>query len=179
MYHFLSLFYDSNWDCSLDFIILNSLVQIGRRIRPRKPDRGLITEKNNLLSYGFYRSTGSQNENKRKQKHKQICEPCQRANKVWNMRLTVIPIGIGVLFKKKSGGPGNQRMNRDHSDYRINIGLNTQKNSADLRWLVVSQTNQLKLVCKSFKKLYNDMLHRALHLRNDFRWLYETRKKEM
>ena len=36
---------------------------------------------------------------KRNQKERQVLKPCQRTKKLWNMRVTVIAIVIGVLGK--------------------------------------------------------------------------------
>ena len=57
------------------------------------------------------------------------------------MRLTVIPVVIDVLGKR-AGRARNQRMNRDHLNYTIvEIALNTNKGSGDLRRLGVTQTS--------------------------------------
>ena len=58
-----------------------------------------------------------------------------------------------TLLGEKPGGIGNQRKNRDHSDYSIvKIGQNTEKSPGDLRRFAVTQTlvksHQLALLLK-------------------------------
>ena len=67
--------------------------------------------------------------------------------KVWNIRVTVIPIAIGVLgmilkgLGKKIGGIGNQKKNRDIPVYSIvEIDQNTEKAPRDLKKPAVTQT---------------------------------------
>ena len=69
-------------------------IQMGHLILARWPDRVLIKKKKKelaiqwiLLSY----------ENKSKWKDKQILRPYQGTKKLWNMRMTVIPIVVGAL----------------------------------------------------------------------------------
>ena len=73
-----------------------------------------------------------------------------------NMRVTVIPIVIGVLVtvreaRKKVRRVGNRKMSRDNPNYNIaEINQNTEESPVDLRKLIVIQTpekdNQLMLV---------------------------------
>ena len=56
-------------------------------------------------------------------------------NHNWCAQHSYQKIGTGT------GGLGNKRMNKDHSNYSIvEIGQNTEKNSGDLRRLAVTQT---------------------------------------
>ena len=82
--------------------------------------------------------------------------------KLWNVKVTVIPIVIGALgsiTKRIGKGTGrfrNQRTSRDHPDYSITkIGKNTEKSPAELRRLAITQTlgktRQLTLEGKTFK----------------------------
>ena len=71
----------------------------------------------------------------------------KRKKKLWNMKVTVIPIVNDVLSKvvKEFGTRikrhGNERMKRDHRNYTIiKIGQNTQKRPGDLMGLAVTQT---------------------------------------
>ena len=60
--------------------------------------------------------------------------------KLWNMKVTVIPIVIGALGTW-TGGHGNKGTRGDHPDYSIfEIGTNIEKSPRDLRTLVVTQT---------------------------------------
>ena len=66
--------------------------------------------------------------------------------KLWNMKVTIIPIVIGTLVQskkiiKRTGRLGNKRTSRDHSNcYIIQNSQNTEKNPRDLRRLAVTQT---------------------------------------
>ena len=59
--------------------------------------------------------------------------------------VNVIPIIVGELgmvpkfLEKKTGVSGNQRKNRDHAEYNINIGLNSEKSLGYQRRLAVTQ----------------------------------------
>ena len=76
---------------------------------------------------------------------------------VINMRVTVIPIVIGVpgtvpkCLEKGNGRVGNRRTSRDHPGYRIvEIGLNTEKSPGDLNRLADTWTSAITY------KEYND-----------------------
>ena len=62
--------------------------------------------------------------------------------KLWNMKVTFIPILI-VAFgtvTKETGGLGNKKTSGDHSNYSIiEIGLNTEKSPGYLGKLAVIQ----------------------------------------
>ena len=62
----------------------------------------------------------------------------------WNMRVTVIPIVIGVLgtvTKRLVKGLRNKRTTGDYPNYSIvEIGKNTDKSPVDLRRLADTQT---------------------------------------
>ena len=76
--------------------------------------------------------------------------------KLWNMKVTIIPIVIdtfGTVTKglsKGTGGLGNRRTSGNHSNfYIIENGQNTEKSPGDLKRLAVTSTlvkNQLKLM---------------------------------
>ena len=83
----------------------------------------------------------------------------QIKKKLLNMRMMVIPILVGTLgtvpkwFRNTTGGTGDQRENRDHTDHSIvKIDENTEKSPGDLRRLAVTHTSvkdhQLTLVWK-------------------------------
>ena len=61
--------------------------------------------------------------------------------KLWNKKVTVIPIVTGALgtqtIGKRTGGLGNIRTNGDHPNYCIiEIGQNTEKSPGDVSRLV-------------------------------------------
>ena len=67
--------------------------------------------------------------------------------KLWNMRVTVMPIVIGALgtvpkgLEKGTKRVGNRRTNRGHKDYNIvKSSQNTEKSPGDLRKPAVTQT---------------------------------------
>ena len=73
--------------------------------------------------------------------------------------MSMIPIVVGFLGTvpeglKETGGIGDQRTNRDHSDHiPVKFHMNTEKSPGDLERLTVTQTlvenHQLKLVTKT------------------------------
>ena len=72
-------------------------IQADQPIPVRKPDLVLITKKEkNLSSSGFWCSSRLQGENKRKQKDKYLDLAWELKN-LWNRRVKIIPIGVGVL----------------------------------------------------------------------------------
>ena len=82
--------------------------------------------------------------------------------KLWDMKVTIIPIVIGALSSYQmigtmTGGLGNNGTGGDCTNYSIvAFGLNTEKSPADLRRLAVTQTlvenHQLTLMWKTVKE---------------------------
>ena len=83
-------------------------------------------------------------QSQRKKKHKYL-NLTRKLKKLWNMKVTVIPIVIGDLeqsqrLSKRAGGVGYRRTNWDHTNYCIiEVGQNTKKSPEDLRKLAVTQ----------------------------------------
>ena len=76
--------------------------------------------------------------------------------KLWNMKVTIIPIVIGDLGTR-TGGLGNNRTGEDRPNYSIvEINHNTEKSPGDLRRLAVTQTpvenHQLTLMWKTLNE---------------------------
>ena len=79
--------------------------------------------------------------------------------KLWNMKVTIIPIVIGAFGTVTKGllkGLENKRMGGDHPNYYIiENGQNTEKSPGDLRRLAITQipmkNQQLKLMWKTLK----------------------------
>ena len=77
---------------------------------------------------------------------------------LWNMKVTIIPIVIGVfVFIKGTGELENNGTSGDHPNYYIiENSQNTEKSPGDLRTLTVTQTplkdNQLTLMRKTLKE---------------------------
>ena len=94
----------------------------------------------NLLNNGLCRSGRPQSENQRKREEQHVLGPCQRTKKkLWNLRLTVIPVVIGASLErspkihKGTERVGNRRTSRNHPNYRdVELGQNTEKNQGDL-----------------------------------------------
>ena len=86
----------------------------------------------------------------------------RKLKKLWNIKVTIIPIVIGALVTVTKGlvistRTGNKRTSGYHPNYCfIEIGQNTEKSPGDLGRLVVTQTpvrnHQLTLVWKTFKR---------------------------
>ena len=83
-------------------------------------------------------------ENEKKDKYLDLA---RELKKLWNMKLTMIPIVIGTFgtvikrIIKGHGGLGNKRMSGDHRNhYIIENGQNTEKSPGDLRKHAVTQT---------------------------------------
>ena len=87
-------------------------------------------------------------------------------NKLWNMKVTIIPIVIGAfgtVAKKtvtRTEGSGNNGTSGDCPNYSIvEIGQNTEKSPGDSRGLAVTQTpekkDQLMLMLKTLKEWNN------------------------
>ena len=75
-------------------------IQTDHRILARRPDRVIITKKKkreNLPTSGLCRPGGPQSKNQRKRKEREVLRPCQRTKKMWNLRVTRIPIIFGAL----------------------------------------------------------------------------------
>ena len=83
--------------------------------------------------------------------------------KLWNMKMTIIPILIWVIgsvtkiITKGAGGLRNKRISEDHpNDCIIEIGQNTEKSPGESRRLAITQTSgidhQLTLMWKTLKE---------------------------
>ena len=73
-----------------------------------------------------------------------IFDFARESKKLWNNKLTFIPIIIDALGKvtnKGTGGHGNKRTKGDYPKNSINeIGQNTEKSPGDLRRIAVTKT---------------------------------------
>ena len=83
---------------------------------------------------------------KESEKKDKYLDLVREMKKLWNMKVTIIPIVIGAfgtitkgLFW--TGGFGGRRKSGDHPNYNIiEIGQNTEKSPGDLKRLAVTQT---------------------------------------
>ena len=93
-------------------------------------------------------------ESKRKYKYLNLA---RELKKLWNMKVTIIPIMIGAFGSvtkriiKGTGGLRGWSMSGNHPNYNITEnGQNTEKQPGDLRGLAITQTpvknHQLKLM---------------------------------
>ena len=108
-------------------------------------------------------------ESKKNDKYRDLArELKKKTQKLWNMRMTVIPIvtvAVGTVTKGSVQGLEdleiNKRMSGNHPNYSIiEISQNTKKSPGDLRRLAVTQTpvrnHQLVLVWKTWKGVNNN-----------------------
>ena len=83
---------------------------------------------------------------KESEKKDECLDLARELKKLWNMKVTIIPIVIGTFGShqrliKRTGGLGNKRMSGDHPNYNIiENGQNTEKSPGDFRRLAVTQT---------------------------------------
>ena len=87
------------------------------------------------------------------EKRDKYLDLARELKKLWNMKVTIIPIIIGA----KTRGLGNDEMGRDCPNYSIiEISQNTEKSPGDLKRLAVTQPpvkdHQLMLMWKILKK---------------------------
>ena len=109
-------------------------------IPARRSNQVWINKKVNLSSSGFYHSSRSTGEDKRKQKERQILRPCQRTKKQWNMRMTVIQIvvhALGLVPKCLEKKLEKLRIKGRIKTIQTTT-LNSQKSPGDLRKLAVT-----------------------------------------
>ena len=86
---------------------------------------------------------------KEREKKDKYLDHARELEKMWNIKVTFIPIIIGALgtvteglLKELGGGLGNKRTSEDNPYYyTIGIGQNTEKSPGDLRRLFGSQTS--------------------------------------
>ena len=100
---------------------------------------------------------------KEREKKNKYLDLAREPKKLWNMKVTIIPIMIGAFgtvtkgLLKEPWGLGGRSMSGDHPNYNIiEKGQNTEKSPGDLRRLAVTQTLrkycQLILVGKTSKE---------------------------
>ena len=136
-------------------------IQTDHQILARKPDLVIINKKKkkkkkekekeknkNLVYCGLCRPCRAKSKNQRKRKERQVIKPCQRTEKLWNMKVTVIPIIIGAL------GTTHKGLIRRLEDLEIRgwaetiltidsiveIGQNTEKSPGHLKRFAVTET---------------------------------------
>ena len=100
---------------------------------------------------------------KESEKKNKYLDLARELKKLWNMKVTFIPIIIDARgtvaqgIDTRTGGFGNKRISWDYPNYCITeIGQNTEKSPRDLRRLAVTQTpvkdQQLTLLRKTLKE---------------------------
>ena len=96
-------------------------------ISAEKPDLALINKKKGTChQVDFAIPVNHWVKKKRMWKDRQYLDLANKLKKLWDIRVTVILIIIGVLGtvpkdmeERKTGGIGNQRKNQDHLDHSI------------------------------------------------------------
>ena len=84
---------------------------------------------------------------KESEKKDKYLDLARELKKLWNMKVTIVPIVIGALgtitkgFIKRPGGLGSWQTGRDYpNDSIAKNGQNTETSPGDLRRLAVTQT---------------------------------------
>ena len=73
------------------------------------------------------------------EKKEKYLDPTKELKKLWNMKVTIIPIVIDALTEGFVQGLGNKTTCWDHPNYGIvETGQNTEKSPGDLRRLAVT-----------------------------------------
>ena len=125
-------------------------IQTDHLIPARRPDLIIINKKKRICKIVdfpvpvYHRINLKQCEKKDK-----YLDLARELKKLWNMKVTIVPIVIGAFFKstnneriiKKPGKLGRWRTGRDYpNDSIIKIGQNPETCRGDLRRLAVTQT---------------------------------------
>ena len=104
-----------------------------------RPDLIIINKNENLQKWDFAVPADHRIKLKESEKKHRYLDLARELKKLWNLKVTVMPIVIGALVTvtkglifKKAGGLGNKRTSRDHTNYCIiEIGQNTEKSPGD------------------------------------------------
>ena len=149
-------------------------IQTDNLISARRPDLVIITppikEKitSRIVNFCVPADYGIRfKESEKKDKYLDLAKKLKKNQKLWNMKVTRIPIEIGAfgtvtkILVPRTGGFGNKRTNGDHPNNSIiEIGQNTEKSPGDLKRLVVTQTSvrnhRQTLVRKTRKGINNN-----------------------
>ena len=118
-------------------------IQTDHLIPARRPDLIIINnKKKNLQNCGLYRSGSPQNKTESEKTDKYL-DLARELKKLWNMKVTIVPIVIGALgtITKRPGGLGSWRTGRDYpNDSITENGHNPETSPGDLRRLAVTHT---------------------------------------
>ena len=151
--------FPGEWDAQthLEILKTNGSLKLSHTTRPYN----IQQKKENLLNGWLCWAGWSRSKIERSEKKDKYQYLAREFKKLWNMKVTMIPIVISTVTKglvTRTGGLGNKKTSRDHPNYNIiKIGRNTEKNPGDLRRLAVAQTpvknHQLKLMWKTLKRV--------------------------
>ena len=148
-------------------LLWNFEIQTDHLISARWPDLVIITKKKKKKKkertcriVDFSVLSDHRIKLKESEKKDKYLDLARELKKLWNMKVTVIPIviaALGTVTKETgtiTGGLGNKSMNGDHPNYSIaEIGQNIEKSHGDLKRLAVPQTpvgnHRLMLVWKN------------------------------
>ena len=124
-------------------------IQMDHLISARQPDHLIINnnkQKRTCRIVDFAIPAGHGVKLKESEKKDKYLDPARELRKLWNMKVTVIPIIVGSLgtvkrgLVKRTAGLRNKRSGGNLNYSIVEISQNTEKSSGDLRRLVVTQT---------------------------------------
>ena len=120
-------------------------IQTDPLILTRRPDLVIVKKKVNLPNSALCCPSGPQSEKREKKKETQVLRPYQRIQKLWNIKVTGIPIVICALRIISKGLVRGMeeveiRGRTETIQTTDKIGHNTEKSLRDLKRLVVTQT---------------------------------------
>ena len=122
-------------------------IQTDHLIPTRRPDLILINKRKRICKIVDFAVPADHRINlKESEKKDKYLDLARELKKLWNMKVTIVPIVIGALgtatkFIKGPGGLGSWRTGRDYpNDSIAEDGQNTETSPGDLRRLAVTQT---------------------------------------
>ena len=117
-------------------------IQTDHLIPARRPDLVIINKRKRICKIVDFAVSADHRINlKESEKKDKYLNLARELKKLWNMKVTIMPIVIGALVTKGPGGLGSWRTGRDYpNDSIAEDGQNTETSPGDLRRLVVTQT---------------------------------------
>ena len=113
-------------------------IQTDHLISARRPHLIIIKKKKTCKIFDFAVPADHRIKLKECEKRNKYLDLARELKKLWNMKVTIIPIVIGA---KGPGGFGGRQPNGDHPNKSIiENGLNSEKSPGDLRRLAVTQS---------------------------------------
>ena len=136
----LNLTIRTNGICTISY---GTFIQTDHLISTRRPDIIIINyndKKRTCKIVDFAVPTDHRIKLKECEKKDKYFDLTRQLKKLWNMKVTIIPIVIGAFDTVTKEGLGSWWTNGDDPNYSIENGQNTKKSHGDLKRLAVSQT---------------------------------------